>query len=419
VLACYSLGEEVTMANAKVWVRVSGRDQALLRRVYGVDALMPSAEHLPGRLVADATAATPELGLTARAAGVPFLIDPQTHFLQDSQPPMERWARLPFAISDAVSPGELASVQHREKLIEPLLQFQLDGHATTLIAPYVHINSPDSAWADIQARLWRSTRQVLDRHAITVPVMAVVAVGWRCLHPLQGVPALEPLWPALRALAPSEVALAASKVHLGENTDQRLVELLMFIRKLGGQYPVITWQQGLFGEACVAAGANGYETGIGWREACDLQQSMTSRRHISGPDNHPGAPPVYIPDLGRSIAKKTVKAVKARDFALWQTMICTDATCCAPGGADLVRDGRRHAMVCRATGLDTLNAADRAEWAWGLLADKAARGLDLANRINATAPKRVDLRALEAVAAVATARRRGRTHVATTAAASS
>jgi hypothetical protein len=76
-----------------------------------------------------------------------------------------------------------------------------------------------------------------------------------------------------------------------------------------------------------------------------------------------------------------------------------------PKPRDLMRDARRHAIVARSTALETINAAARPEWAWGTLAEKAKRGLDLGNRINLIASRPVDLRVLEAIAAVATARR--------------
>jgi hypothetical protein len=397
--------EEFDVPTAKVWARITAADEPLLRRLYGVDALMPSSAHLPGRLVVDATATTPELARTARYAGIPYLVDPQTHYLQDWQPDGDRWAQLPYARREVMTPADLSSAVQRTALIEPLIQFQLSAQASTLVAPYVHIDQPDSAWIDVQAQLWRSTRQVLDRHGVVVPVVGVLAVGWRCLSPISGLAMLEPLWAALAELGPSDVAVAASRVHLGGNTDERLVDLLLLVEGLSRRHRVIAWQQGLFGEACVAAGASGYETGIGWRESCDMQRAMTTRRSLRASDAHPGARPVYLPDLGRSVPKSTIKAINSNDQTLWQRLVCPDVSCCAPGGANLMRDARRHAMVARSTALETINAAARPEWAWGTLAEKARRGLDLGNRINLIASRPVDLRVLEAIAAVATARR--------------
>jgi hypothetical protein len=60
--------------------------------------------------------------------------------------------------------------------------------ATKIIAPYLHIERPDSGWTEVQVRLWHSTRMVLDARGESLPIIAVVALGWRCLvgRPLAG-----------------------------------------------------------------------------------------------------------------------------------------------------------------------------------------------------------------------------------------
>jgi hypothetical protein len=278
---------------------------------------------------------------TRRADGrysVTARVDPQTHFLQDWQPNGDRRAQRPYARHEVITPADLSSAAQRAALIEPLVQFQLSAQASTLVAPYAHIDQPDSGWIDVQAQLWRSTRQVLDRHGVAVPVLGVLAVGWRCLSPVSGLAMLEPLWAARAEPGPADVAIATSRVHLGGETDERLVDLLLLVEGLSRRHRVIAWQQGLFGEACVAAGASGYETGIGWRESCDMQRAMTTRRSLPASDAHPGVRPVYLPELARSVPKSTIKAINSNDQSLWQGLVCPDVSCCAPGGADLMRD---------------------------------------------------------------------------------
>lgn len=101
--------------------------------------------------------------------------------------------------------------------------------ATKIITPYLHIERPDSGWTEVQVRLWYSTRTVvLNARGESLPIIAVVALGWRCLvgRALAG---LVPMWDALRSLAPDEVAVAASKSHDGTKADGRLVDLLMLV----------------------------------------------------------------------------------------------------------------------------------------------------------------------------------------------
>jgi hypothetical protein len=89
-----------------------------------------------------------------------------------------------------------------------------------------------------------------------------------------------------------------SKVDDGVHPDQRLVTFMAVLRRIKRRFPVIAWQQGVLGEAAVAAGAIGYETGLGWRERCDLQGAMSA--HRQPPSGNFGARPVYIPALNLS-----------------------------------------------------------------------------------------------------------------------
>jgi hypothetical protein len=78
------------------------------------------------------------------------------------------------------------------------------------------------------------------------------------------------------------------------------MDLVLMIERLRRNYPVIAWQQGHLGEISVAAGALGYECGIGWREGCDLGTAMNA--HRKSPSSGPrAARPVFVPKLGRSI----------------------------------------------------------------------------------------------------------------------
>lgn len=388
---------------AELITRAGSRDAVLMRRIFGVDGSVAAA-HRPSRLVTDAhVAAGTDLAVTARTAGVPFLVDPLTHYLQDAQHPDHPWTRLPFATPKAVTPADLMNVARCERLAEEVVESQVAHGATKIIAPYLHVERPDNGWMEAQVRLWRSTRAVLDAQGESLPVIAVVALGWRCLVG-RAVAELLPLWDALRDLVPAEVAVAASKSHDGTKPDERLVDLLMLIQELGRSYPVIMWQQGLLGEACVAAGAQGYECGIGWRERCDLNQAMGLHREPLRLNSPRGPRPVYLADLGRSVQKATIKAVHEYP-ALWRSIICADPGCCAPAGTSLLADARRHAIVARARELAVLDAATTPAWAWGRLADKATQGLALAARINTIAPKRVSTGVLNAVQLVATARR--------------
>lgn len=390
---------------AELLIRALSVDAALMRRVYGLDGYS-RAVATPSRIVVDAHTplSEPELGGIARRAGVPFLIDPQTYFLQDLQHPGDKWANLPFGEAAIWTPSDALSSQRQEMVIRESVEYQVAHGATSIIPPYVHLEKADNGWGEVQSSLWLGTRRYLDEHGVSLPVTAVFAPGWRLLHPVQGPKNLRSVFAALDKLAPTEVAVAASKVAAGVRPEDRLMDLILMIERLSVLYPVIAWQQGLFGEACLAAGARGYETGIGWRERCDLQSGMAVHRKPPNGSGF-GKRPVYVAELGRSIPAKTVAALKLHR-GLWSDVICTDSQCCPPAGAGMLGDARAHAIVRRAQAAAEIATMPRAVWRWNHLAERAHKAKALADNINRAHETDLDLSrvdtgpiaALEAVA---------------------
>lgn len=396
---------------AQLTVRVGPADDLFVRRLYGLTQGSPPGPHLPDRLVVDAhvplAANGSALATTARDAGIPFLIDPETVYLQDLQHPTASWCRVPFGESAIQTPADLMNHAAQDTLVRAVVDYQVTHGATGVIAPYVHIERPDSGWIPVQASLWRRTAAYVEAAEINLPVVAVVAIGWRCLHPIRGVPQLSEMWDALAALEPSEVALAASKVHMGTRPEDRIAELLMLVRNLTRTYKVTMWQQGLLGEACVIEGAAGYECGIGWREKCDLQSRMSQHRQAG--TGHPAARPVYIAELGRGVPKTRLQLARSKR-KVWTRLVCPFPDCCAPAGDDLLGDARRHSVVARARELKQLDSTHATNWRWNRLTQRLADGLVLADQLNGLAPSSpatpgIDTRGLRAIYEVANARR--------------
>jgi hypothetical protein len=184
--------------------------------------------------------------------------------------------------------------------------------------------------------MWDYAREYLDNEAIALPFLAVVAVGWRMLQPINGTHAHGPMMRALAELAPREVA--ASKVDAGAHPDERAMDLVLMVEQLRNDHLVVLWQQGRLGELAIAAGAQGYETGIGWRECCDLPATMSSRRQAQ-----PGGPrserPIYVAPLARSVDKRSLEELcHHRD--IWTRLVCTNRDCC-PNGGRAILDNRR------------------------------------------------------------------------------
>lgn len=396
---------------ARLTIRVGAADGQFVRGLYGLIPGTARAPHRPARLVVDAhvplTSRGEQLAQIARQAGVPFLVDPETAYLQDIQHPGAPWCAVPYTISPACTPADLSSTAEQVALVKAVVDYQVLHGATAVIAPYVHVETPTHGWAAVQAGLWRRTAAYVAQAGINLPVIAVVAIGWRCLHPIRGVPALGEMWDALASLAPHEVALAASKVHMGAHPEDRIAELLMLVRGLSATYPVTMWQQGLLGEACVIEGAAGYECGIGQREQCNLPNRISQYRSPSS--GHPGPRSVYISELGRGVPKRRLELARTKR-ALWARIICPFSDCCAPAGHDLVGDARRHSVITRARDLEQLDAAPVTTWRWHRLNERLRDGLMIADQLNALAPRSraipaIDTTGLRAISEVANARR--------------
>lgn len=389
---------------AELLVRFSAGHAALL------DRLARAHRGAIGRVVVDAhtAAAVPALAAIARRAGLPMLVDPETFYLQDHQHDGDAWASLPFASRPALTPADLMSAGRQDQLVADCLSFQLAHGATSVIPPYVHIERADDGWAEVQIGLLRRTRRFLEAENLDLPVVAVLALSWRLVARTSWPAVFDRVNTALRDLAPAEVAVAASKIDQGKHPERRLGGFYAVIERLARTHPsVLVWNQGLLGEAGVAAGASGYETGIGKRERCDLRTRMSGRRKSPGIGF--GAPAIYIAALGRSLPKKTVAAL-LEDPLVGPRLVCTDTTCCPLGRQTLAGDCRTHAVLTRARRLALLSANQHPRWAWNHLANDADAGLVLADRINTHAARRdevshVDTGALTAIAATAAARR--------------
>jgi hypothetical protein len=383
---------------ADLVIRAGGDDITLMERVL---AAAPSCR--PNRVVVDAHAArgTDRIAAAARRAGIPFLVDPQTHFLQDFQHATDSWAQLPFGDPRRCTPADLLLPRRLDVLAAAVVEHQLGCGATAIIAPYVHLDRPDNGWADVQVQLWRATGRYLEQQGIKVEVVAVIALGWRLLDRSTWPAALWPLIAALHDdLNPAELALAASKVDQGVRPVNRLASFVAVIRRLHRDWPVLAWQQGLLGEAAAAAGAAGYECGIGRREHCDLPAHMQTRR-VPGPAPNRTARGVYTAALRRSVPKRSLAEVLRSEPRIAAQLTCLDAACCPAGQAALLSDTRAHAIAARRQGLDRVTQAAHPAWRWNHLACEATAALDLAVQINTAAQRglkitRIDIGALEA-----------------------
>lgn len=397
-------------------IRPSGGDVALVERLYAPGAIGMAS---PQRLVLDAVTAMrrPGFALVARRAGVPVLVDPQTTYLQARQHDGDEWADLPYGTSEQLSASQLLDPARQRQVVEASVRHQLQHGATAVLAPSVHIATLDEGLIQVQQQMLARTRRYLDSEGLRLPLIAVLDVGWRLLDRTSWPTGLGALAVAADGAQVDEIALAGSNVAGGVRPAGRLAGLTASIEMCAGFAPVIAWRQGLFGEACVAAGAIGYETGIGWLERYDAKARMADRRapapERTEEDRRSGRP-VYIQALGRSIPLATVKAL-TRHRGVAADLPCDDLYCCPDGVAGLVRDSRAHALRARARSLNAVATTDRS-FRWRMLSARAEIGLDLARRINVIAAReklaKVDLATIAALVEHASMRQAQRPAVA-------
>lgn len=400
---------------SQLMIRPSHNDHRVLGRLLSGPAI--GAGPVLGGIVLDAPLAArePSYGRHASTAGIALAIDPLTHLVQSTQPIEDSWARLRIAPARALDPRELcAGSPELRALVKHTIDFQVDHGATAVIPPYVLVGAAGDGWLDAQLALLDATAEYLRSSGSGLPVWCVLALSWRLLPRTTWPAVLSPLLAATQRLDPAYVGLAATKVADGVRPADRLAALLAVSARVGRHHRVLGWRQGRVGEAMVADGAAGYETGIGWRETCDLRAEMRTHQRLSSGGG--GQRPRYVASLRRGVNPLLLSRQAGRRDVVGH-VVCPDARCCSDGRQVLLGDARAHAVISRVRQLRELGSIDAPRWRWAHLAPRLRDGLDLGRRINrrermAGLGAGVGLAHLEATYAVAELRRQSRGHVA-------
>lgn len=371
-----------------LFVRAGRTDNRVLDELVApATAGMPfGGRRVPMRaLVLDAPTAAGQPGLrdSALSAGLPLLIDPLTYLFQDQQPAGSGWASLGFADFRSFSPGEFTSDAELDNLIHRTLSFQLDHGASVLIPPYFHAKSPDDPWFQVQLAVNRRTTAYLRSEGINVPTAPVLAGSLRGFGSRAS-------WAAgvdtfVRSLSNLNVryvplALSSSRAQRGD-TEDRLGAYLATVHHVAGTADIIAWRQGQYGLASVAAGAIGYQTGLGTDERCDLPALGRARRPKLKKSSPRMPKRIYVGRFGRSLSSTAVEALIATGY-LRGALACTDATCCPDGTSSMLTDWRQHAVRSRARELDDIRAMPNAAWRLNHVARQAERAADDARAAN-------------------------------------
>lgn len=339
-------------------------------------------------LVVDAPTADvqPSLSEAAQAAGLPVLIDPLTHLVQDEQQPGVGWAALEFADPRVLTPHQFGQGDALDTLVRQSLTFQLDHGASILVPPYFHATTPEDPWFHVQVEANRRTARYLADEGINIPVAPVFAGSLKGFGPRRSwSEGVDMFLHSLDGLNVRyvPVALSSSRAPRGD-TEDRLAAYLATVRHMAATESVIAWRQGQYGLAAVAAGAAGYQTGPGTDERCDLPGLARARRPKPPPE--PGKGPratkrVYLDRFGRSVSGRVAEALLNNAY-LRGTLTCADAACCPDGASSMLADWRQHALRSRARELERLGQMPDSAWRLNDVARQAERAADAARAAN-------------------------------------
>lgn len=396
------VGIEVAMA--ALLIRAAMNDHLVVSDLLAPGAGPRLASRRPpiSQLVADAhvAAARPVLAEHAQAAGIPYVVDPDTPLLQSSVDPEDRWARLPFAEADEMAPKDI----RLDEMIDSVIEFELEQGATVIVPPYFYASSPSDPWFDLTVRSIERTVGYLEEAGIRLPLLPVLCAQLQSFGPPTA-------WSigldrfATAALDAGAASMAICLSPAGAGTDgygkvMRLFQTACRAKEHG--LPVLAWRQGVYGPGLVAAGLDGYECGLGTGEQTNVARRQSSRKPRKDGEHTSGSGAgIFIETLGRSVPRR-VGQLLLGNVAMRPKVMCDDESCC-PSVATTLDNSRHHAVRTRARTLADLVAQPHRRWRLNHVARQAAAAATLATQANRVLAaegikERIKARNLEALA---------------------
>lgn len=337
------------------------------------------------RLVVDAHVAAKrgDLADAARSAGIPFVIDPVTHFLHGQLREDDPWAKLAFGRAEVVHPRDL---EGSDAFVREVVSFELEHDATAVVAPYAYVGGAGDPWFDVSLQWLRETRAFMDASGAAVPLIAVLC------GQLKGLGAerswretLDRFNTEAVAAGAGGIALCLSPIGDGNDSYGKVMGLFRAADHLNeiADVPVYAWRQGVFGPALVSAGLAGYETGIGIGERSNVRSNIATRkpRPDAEKKGRGGSAGIYFEPLGRSIKKRQAQILLANP-EMRAKLMCNDEQCCPHGVASTLDHHREHAVRSRARELAALDALPARSWRLNQTATKALGAVSLAKQTN-------------------------------------
>jgi hypothetical protein len=377
----------------------------------GVAVFLPRARPLMDRLVLDAhvAKARPEFAEAATAAGVPVLVDPLTPFWQGELREKDKWALLPYGRASKLDASDFSNPFVRDAFVAQVVEFQLERGATAVIPPYLYATSPEDPFFDVGLEFLRSTARYMRQNGLAVPVLPVHCAQLKGLGPEKSWKAgVDRFANAALDLGPESIAVCMSPAGAGTDSYNKVLRLFATTRRVkqtGAR--VIAWRQGIYGPGLVAAGIDGYETGIGTRELCNISSSISSRKPPKPGQKRGGGgvPGIYLEPLHRSVSSRVGETLLGHR-SMRPKVMCDDERCCPNGAAGTLDQRRQHAVRTRAREMATLEGQPHTSWRLHQIAKDARGAADLAVQANevlkaAGVPEKIGTSGYESLARVA------------------
>jgi len=280
----------------------------------------------------------------------------------------------------------------RRDLVRAVIDFQVVNGATVVVPPYFQAASPTDPWFELTLACLADTTAYLRGVDIRLPVLPVLAGRLnRFARPSTLPQGIDRFAGVASDTGAMTVALELGPVGQPDDTYARLINLFQAaIRLRRPGLAVHVWRQGAHGPALVAAGLQGYETGIGVGESTNLaavsnrakpKPSAADEEEKSGGGGPGGF--VYIPALGRSIPTKAAEIISA-NLATRALLLCDDQTTCCPDGLGsmLGAQRRHHAVRSRARYLDQIDRMPQASWRIYKIGQDARAAVDVVTKAN-------------------------------------
>lgn len=224
----------------------------------------------------------------------------------------------------------------------------------------------------------------MDANGLGLPLLPVLCGQRRDLGAEKAWPdGLDVFARAAVELGADGVALCLSPAGNGKESYNKVLGLFQAGEHLkeSTRLPVFSWRQGVFGPALVAAGLDGYETGIGTSEQSSINNIAARRPPKPGQKPGRGGRGIYLEPLGRSVNRRVAQLLLA-NVSMRAKLMCTDERCCPNGVTSTLDHAREHAVRSRARELDDLAALPARSWRLNHMATKAQGALTLGHQAN-------------------------------------